>query len=88
MTAGISLNLRIAYMCYDARSGPIQKVSEIHPSLPTVYYLFFRKKIDINPTSNVRFWPKAASFPEYYQDEIMAALPQKRPFSVLRFVCR
>ncbi len=76
------MNLRIAYMCYDARSGrviktptsrvidnsrpgrrhkanwarPIQKVSEIHPSLPTAYYLFFRIKIDINPTPTVRFW--------------------------------
>ncbi len=81
MTAGILLNLRIAYMCYDARPGgviktptsrvidnsrhgwwrkanwvgPIQKVSEIHPSLPTAYYLFFRIKIDIDPTPTVRF---------------------------------
>jgi len=35
-----------------------------------------------------RFWPKAASFPEHFQDEIMTALPQKRPFSALRLVCR
>ncbi len=85
MTAGILLNSRIAYMCYDARSGrviktptsrvidnsrpgrrrkanwarPIQKVSEIHPSLPMAYCPFFRMKIGINPTPTVRFWPKA-----------------------------
>jgi hypothetical protein len=29
---------------------------------------------------NDRLWPKAASILEHFQDEIMTAYPQKRPF--------